>query len=294
MEATWDQYKIKPATLSLYTEDATVSYLPSGANAKTSADIRRFYLSSHFSKKAITLVETIQNRVMTNDKLVEELEWTITFHTNECSWLLGNLDDHQLLNVTIKIPVVISVIFDNDLIKTIRVYWDQASVLKQLRVIPDRNKWPIVGAEQVNVFHSTPITSPTSSSGKDQEKKPFAPGRVFAPEEEVYRPAKKYDHKPKRDIFTYQPPEEKPMVAYNPRVNPSFTLAHDDGSSSKSATATITPENNKTNPVLNNKATPIKRNIFAPLSPSEEEKNTKKLNDLKLNDNNTGTRNIFG
>ncbi|CAO3618816.1 unnamed protein product [Cunninghamella echinulata] len=293
MEATWDQYKIKPATLSLYTEDATVSYLPSGANAKTNADIRRFYLSSHFSKKAITLVETIQNRVMTNDKLVEELEWTITFHTNECSWLLGNLDNHQLLNVTIKLPVVISVIFDNDLIKTIRVYWDQASVLKQLRVIPDRNKWPIIGAEQVNVFHSTPITSPTSSSDKNQEKKPFAPGRVFAPEEEVYRPAKKYDHKPKRDIFTYQPPEEKPMVAYNPRVNPSFTLAHDDGSSSKSATTT-TPENNKTNPVLNNKATPIKRNIFAPLSPSEEENNTKKMNDLKLNNNNTGTRNIFG
>lgn len=98
MEETWDQYKIKPSNMSLYTEDATVSYVTSGAGAKTNADIRRFYLNGHFSKKAITLLETVQNRVIASDKLMEELEWVITFHNDECSWLLPNLEGYNLVS----------------------------------------------------------------------------------------------------------------------------------------------------------------------------------------------------
>ncbi|CAO3616793.1 unnamed protein product [Cunninghamella blakesleeana] len=283
MEETWDQYKIKPSNMSLYTEDATVTYVTSGAGAKSNTDIRRFYLNGHFSKKSLTLIETVQNRVIASDKLMEELEWTITFHSDECSWLLPNLEGYNLLNVTIKIPVVFSVSFENNLIKTIRVYWDQASVLKQLKVIGDRNKWPIIGVEQVNIFHTPGPITPTTSD-KSQDEKAFSPGRIFTPDEPEYRPTKKYAHKPPRDIFNHQEPEAKPMVAYNPRIDPSFSLAHDDGSQNNNN------NNNNVSPVVSNNAAPPKRDIFG----SHEDDNvSNKLNDLSINKS-TGTRSIFG
>lgn len=34
------------------------------------------------------------------------------------------------------------------------MYWDQASVLKQLRVVSERNKWPVRGSEQVDVLRA--------------------------------------------------------------------------------------------------------------------------------------------
>ena len=65
---------------------------------------------------------------------------------------------------------VISATFEGDLISVLRVYWDQASILKQLRVITDRQKWPVRGGEQVDALR-TPF---------NVQLNPFAPDESLA------------------------------------------------------------------------------------------------------------------
>jgi hypothetical protein len=47
-----------------------------------------------------------------------------------------------------------SVVFDEDKILSIRVYWDQASVLQQLKVISSRKGIPVRGVEQVEALRN--------------------------------------------------------------------------------------------------------------------------------------------
>jgi hypothetical protein len=46
------------------------------------------------------------------------------------------------------------VTFDDGQILTIRVYWDQASVLQQLKVLSSRKGVPICGIDQVEVLRN--------------------------------------------------------------------------------------------------------------------------------------------
>lgn len=97
MEETWSNYKTKPATASLYTEDAAVIYVPTGAGARGSAQIRRFYLQPGFSQKANTLNEQVHSKVIAGNRIIEEAEWNITFHGGECTWLAPNVDEGLLV-----------------------------------------------------------------------------------------------------------------------------------------------------------------------------------------------------
>lgn len=95
MEETWSTYKTKPSTASIYTDDAVVIYVPTSAGARGSAQIRRFFLQPHF--KSNTVKETVHNKVTSGNKIMEEAEWTITFHGGECSWLVPNVDEGVLV-----------------------------------------------------------------------------------------------------------------------------------------------------------------------------------------------------
>lgn len=100
MEATWATYKNKPATSSIYTEDAVVIYVPSGAGARGNAQIRRFYLQPDF--KAAQIQEQVHGTVMSGNKVMEEVEWTITFHGSECNWLVPSVDEGLLVSISEK------------------------------------------------------------------------------------------------------------------------------------------------------------------------------------------------
>ncbi|KAI7885733.1 hypothetical protein K492DRAFT_190691 [Lichtheimia hyalospora FSU 10163] len=264
MEAAWATYKNKPSTSSIYTEDAVVIYLPSGAGARGNAQIRRFYLQPDF--KAAQIQEQVHGTVMSGNKVMEEVEWTITFHGSECNWLVPTVDEGLLMNATVKIPVMLSATFSGDQISVLRVHWDQASVLKQLRVISDRNKWPVRSGETVDALRN-PTSVPLNPFAPNNElatplpasttKKTLAidaPGRIFGPirpEDQVGHSVRRNLHGPHRNIFSYEPPAEKPLVTTKPdRLGSSFSFTHDEG-----APATPTPSANR-------KATPKENNIF--------------------------------
>ncbi|KAF7727324.1 hypothetical protein EC973_007633 [Apophysomyces ossiformis] len=228
MENTWSIFKTKPATASIYTDDATVIYVPTGAGARGSAQIRRFYLHPHFSEKVNKLKEHVHNKVTGGNKIIEEVEWSVTFHTGECSWLTPDLGEHFL---------VISAAFEGDQIASLRIHWDQACILKQLRVITDKNNWPVRGVEQLEALRSikstqlTPLDSepPVEHKVQKHEQNTYMPGRIFGPvkpEDEVRRPVRRRDpNEVHRNIFTYEPPAPRPLVAHNPkRLDSSITF----------------------------------------------------------------------
>jgi hypothetical protein len=64
------------------------------------------------------------------------------------------------------------------------------------------------------------------------------PGRIFGPvdpKDQVRSPVRHAEPNapPARNIFTYVPPAERPLVAPTNKLNSSFSFTHDDGSANK-------------------------------------------------------------
>ncbi|CAM0140286.1 unnamed protein product [Umbelopsis sp. WA50703] len=251
----WIEHKSNPASKSLYTHDATVIYVPTSTGARGAEQISHFFAHDDFNQRNTHIKEKMHNRVMNGEKLIEEADWTITLHNGECLWLAPTVPKEALLGSIVTIPVVRSVVFDEDKILSIRVYWDQASVLQQLKVISSRKGIPVRGVEQVealrnpdtvklnvwkeNSAFAAPQSPPksTDQSSKPHLRRVFGSGEVepesapapvrragpefrniFAGGEPETAPAPARRAGPEvRNIFTYQPKEEKRNVPHNPK-----------------------------------------------------------------------------
>ncbi|KAL7322570.1 hypothetical protein PS15p_211555 [Mucor circinelloides] len=245
----WDSFKNKRTNTELYSENAVIMYVPTSVGVRGSTQIRKFFLNPQFSEKVNSVQEVVYNTVASGNRLIEEATWTIHFHTGECKWLVPQLDERYLMNATIKIPVTTSVVFDkaDNKIESVRYSWDQASVLKQLKVISDKVQWPVIGEQQIEALRSPQTVRLTGLNAeevnvdhhqtqKDQQRNQFSPGRIFGPvdpKDQVRSPVRHAgpNAPPARNIFTYQPPTERPLVAPTNKLNSSFSFTHDDGSS---------------------------------------------------------------
>lgn len=98
-EQTWTSFKNKRTSVDLYAEDAVIMYVPSSVGVRGGAQIRRFYLNSQFSEKANPVQETVYHTIASGNKLIEEVVWSIHFHTGECNWLVPHIDDRYLVRI---------------------------------------------------------------------------------------------------------------------------------------------------------------------------------------------------
>lgn len=63
----------------------------------------------------------------------------------------------------------------------------------------------------------------------------LAPGRIFGPvdpKDQVRQPIRRPEPNapPARNIFTFEPPSQRPLVAANPnKLGSSFSFTHDEG-----------------------------------------------------------------
>jgi len=230
---TWIEFKSNPTTKALYTHDATVIFVPTSAGARGPEQISLFFRHDDFNERNNHVKEKMHNRVKSGEKLIEEADWTITLHSGECLWLAPTVPHETLLGSTVTIPVVRSVVFDDGQILSVRIYWDQASVLQQLKVLSSRKGIPIRGIEQVvalrnpqtvklNVWNENLAPVATTAPKREEQKirSHLLPGRVFGgaePEPEPQPTAPRRIGPEARNIFTYQPKEEKRNVAHNPK-----------------------------------------------------------------------------
>ncbi|KAF3938588.1 hypothetical protein ABW19_dt0210267 [Dactylella cylindrospora] len=185
---------------------AGLHYISSTGNSfQTSAAI-----IGHLTREAL-LYEKKEQKVLSavesSDAVVVEVSTTIEFK-NGGGVLLPGLDDNFVADQTVYLPMVHIVQFEDHVIKQIRVYWEQGSVLKQLGVIGKTGKnWPILpGDEQLKLVKSSigavvangnSGTTESASSTRPSSKGSNQSGResiqLFAPREvgseEAFKPA---------------------------------------------------------------------------------------------------------
>ena len=82
------------------------------------------------------------SRTVGKDQIVDEVIFSIT-HSQEMPWMLPGIAP---TNRRVEVPLVAIVRFRGDKLAHEHIYWDQASVLKQIGLLGDSHL-PVFGAE---------------------------------------------------------------------------------------------------------------------------------------------------
>jgi carboxymethylenebutenolidase len=130
------------ATLDTMVEDAYVNHIPvmTGGNGK--AALREFYSRDFIPSMPPDTTLTPISRTVGEEQLVDEMIFSFT-HTQEMPWMLpGIAPTHR----RVEVALVAIVRFRGGKLAHEHIYWDQASVLKQIGLITD-SSLPICGVE---------------------------------------------------------------------------------------------------------------------------------------------------
>lgn len=92
---------------------------------------------------------------------------------------LPGLDDNMFSGKRVELPIVYIVLFSQDRIRDVRVFWDQATVLKQIEVIGARGRgWPVYdGPEQSRLLKQGAKPEPRSAEDATSSNAAPAPGQ---------------------------------------------------------------------------------------------------------------------
>ena len=149
LSALWEEHtahefttRDTESTLATMVENAYVNHIPvlTGGNGK--AELRRFYSTDFIPKMPPDTKLTPVSRTVGKDQLVDEIIFSFT-HTMEMPWMLPGVAP---TNKRVEIPLVAIVHFRDGKLAHEHIYWDQASVLKQIGLLTDP-ALPIWGVE---------------------------------------------------------------------------------------------------------------------------------------------------
>jgi carboxymethylenebutenolidase len=149
MIARWDEHisyefstRDVSSTIATMVEDAYVNHVPVMTGGYGHDALRRFYKEDFISPMPADTSIQLVSRTLGQDQLVDEIIFSFT-HTEEMPWMLpGVPPTHRHVDI----PLVVVVGFRNGKLAHERIYWDQASVLKQIGLLTDPSL-PVFGAE---------------------------------------------------------------------------------------------------------------------------------------------------
>ena len=149
MSQLWDEHtshefatRDTERTLATMLEDAHVNHVPVMTGGRGKAALRAFYSKDFIPCMPPDTTLTPISRTVGTDQLVDEMIFSFT-HTQEMPWMLpGVAPTHK----RVEIPLVAIVGFRDGKLAHERIYWDQASVLKQIGLLSG-DTLPIYGAE---------------------------------------------------------------------------------------------------------------------------------------------------
>ena len=156
MIAQWDEHigyefstRDVSSTIATMVEDAYVNHVPVMTGGYGHQALRRFYKEDFISPMPADTSIQLVSRTLGEDQLVDEIIFSFT-HTEEMPWMLpGVPPTHRHVDI----PLVVVVGFRDGKLAHERIYWDQASVLKQIGLLTDPSL-PIFGAETAHkVLH---------------------------------------------------------------------------------------------------------------------------------------------
>ena len=112
-------------------EDAYVNHMPVNTGGRGKDALRRFYRDDFIPSWPEDLQQTPVNRVVGDGQLVDELHTTFT-HSKPMNWFLPNVlpTDKKIV-----MDIVVVVQFRGHKIVCERIYWDHASVLRQVGLL---------------------------------------------------------------------------------------------------------------------------------------------------------------
>ena len=149
MIARWDEHisyefstRDVSSTIATMVEDAYVNHVPVMTGGYGHEALRRFYKEDFISPMPADTSIQLVSRTLGQNQLVDEIIFSFT-HTEEMPWMLpGVPPTHRHVDI----PLVVVVGFREGKLAHERIYWDQASVLKQIGLLTDPSL-PVFGAE---------------------------------------------------------------------------------------------------------------------------------------------------
>ena len=130
------------ATLATMVEDAYVNHIPVLTGGFGKAALREFYSRDFIPSMPPDTTLTPVSRTVGENQLVDEMIFSFT-HTQEMPWMLPGVAP---TNRRVEVPLVAIVRFQDGKLAHEHIYWDQASVLKQIGLLTDPSL-PVCGAE---------------------------------------------------------------------------------------------------------------------------------------------------
>jgi carboxymethylenebutenolidase len=138
LETLWEQHlagefvsKDVEATLATMTDDASVDHVPVHTGGKGKDALRVFYRDVFIPSWPDDLRQTTTNRVVGALQLVEEIRTRFT-HDRPMDWFLPGVPPTRK---AVDIDIIAVVQFRGDKITCERIYWDQATVLRQVGLL---------------------------------------------------------------------------------------------------------------------------------------------------------------
>jgi carboxymethylenebutenolidase len=149
MIARWDEHigyefstRDVSSTIATMVEDAYVNHVPVMTGGYGHEALRRFYAEDFITPMPADTSIQLVSRTLGEDQLVDEIIFSFT-HTEEMPWMLPRVPPTYR---HVDIPLVVVVGFRDGKLAHERIYWDQASVLKQIGLLTDLSL-PVFGAE---------------------------------------------------------------------------------------------------------------------------------------------------
>ena len=130
------------ATLDTMIPDAYVNHIPVMTGGYGREALRKFYSQDFIRTMPPDTMITPISRTVDQDRLVDEMIFSFT-HTQSLPWMLPGVapTGHK-----VKVPLVAIVHFRDGKLAHEHIYWDQASVLKQIGLLNDP-ALPVFGVE---------------------------------------------------------------------------------------------------------------------------------------------------
>jgi carboxymethylenebutenolidase len=133
------------STLSTMVEDAYVNHVPVLTGGAGKAALRAFYSVDFIPRMPADTKLTPISRTVGEEQLVDEMIFSFT-HTQEMPWMLPGIPP---TNRYVEVALVAIVRFRDGKVAHEHIYWDQASVLKQIGLLTDPGL-PVSGAESAH------------------------------------------------------------------------------------------------------------------------------------------------
>ena len=148
------------ATLATMVEDAYVNHVPVLTGGSGKSALRIFYERDFIPAMPPDTKLIPISRTVGEEQLVDEMIFSFT-HTREMPWMLPGIPP---TNRYVEVALVAIVRFKDGKLAHEHIYWDQASVLKQIGLLTDP-RLPVFGVESAHKVAAGMRTHPRGSGG---------------------------------------------------------------------------------------------------------------------------------